>query len=104
MSATGSLRVDGPSTGSSPAPNQSPGNGLGDGGHRLHEWFMTVPGADHEGVGHPAGVNGEVVDEMMATRAVVAQPGVIEPAGGLGVTTTPTACRSSSSLPTTPTI
>jgi dihydrofolate reductase len=24
--------------------NEGPGNGLGDGGHRLHEWFL--PGAD----------------------------------------------------------
>ena len=24
-------------------PNVGPGNGLGDGGHRLHRWFLTVP-------------------------------------------------------------
>ena len=25
-------------------PNEGPGNGLGDGGHRLHEWFMADAG------------------------------------------------------------
>ena len=29
-------------------PNEGPDNGLGDGGHRLHEWFL--PGADAEPV------------------------------------------------------
>ena len=24
-------------------PNEGPGNGLGDGGHRLHEWYFGVP-------------------------------------------------------------
>jgi dihydrofolate reductase len=64
-------------------PNEGPGNGLGDGGHRLHEWALT--GADdHKGVGRPAGVNGEVWDEFMATGAVVAGRGTFEPAGGWG--------------------
>jgi len=27
-------------------PNEGPGNGLGDGGHRLHEWFLTGADAD----------------------------------------------------------
>jgi dihydrofolate reductase len=65
-------------------PNQGPGNGLGDGGHRLHEWFLTDADAGHQGVGRPAGVNGEVYDEMMATGAVVAGRGTFEPAGGWG--------------------
>jgi len=29
-------------------PNQGPGNGLGDGGHRLHEWAMTGGDVDLE--------------------------------------------------------
>src|SRR5436190_5251012 len=65
-------------------PNEGPGNGLGDGGHRLHEWFLTDPDADHKGVARPAGVNGQVFDELMATGAVVAGRGTFEPAGGWG--------------------
>ena len=33
-----SMSVDGFIAG----PDDGPGNGLGDGGHRLHEWFMTA--------------------------------------------------------------
>src|SRR4030088_27370 len=65
-------------------PNEGPDNGLGDGGHRLHEWFLTGVDADHMGVDRPAGVNGEVWDEMRATGAVVAGRGTFEPAGGWG--------------------
>jgi dihydrofolate reductase len=54
-------------------PNEGPDNGLGDGGHRLHEWALPV-----------AGVNGLVVDEFMATGAVVAGRGTVEPAGYWG--------------------
>jgi dihydrofolate reductase len=54
-------------------PNAGPGNGLGDGGERLHEWWPPGDGA---------GVNGQVVDEFMATGAVVAGRGTFEPAGG----------------------
>jgi dihydrofolate reductase len=58
-------------------------NGLGDGGHRLHEWFFTGADADRKAIsGRPAGVNGQVVDEFMATGAVVAGRGTFEPAGG----------------------
>ena len=67
-------------------PNAGPGNGLGDGGERLHEWALS--GEDAEGRGVPAlvsgGVNGRVVDEFMATGAVVAGRGTFEPAGGWG--------------------
>ncbi len=55
-------------------PNERPDNGLGDGGHRLHEWVMS----------RGPGVNGQVVDEFMATGAVVAGRGTFEPAGGWG--------------------
>jgi dihydrofolate reductase len=66
-------------------PNEGPDNGLGDGGHRLHEWFATGADADHKaGSGGLAGVNGQVVDEFMATGAVVAGRGTFEPAGGWG--------------------
>jgi dihydrofolate reductase len=58
-------------------PNEDPG--------RLHEWFSTGANADHKRVsGRLAGVNGQVVDEFMATGAVVAGRGTFEPAGGWG--------------------
>jgi dihydrofolate reductase len=63
-------------------PNEGPGNGLGDGGLRLHEWFMTDGGVDLDAISRSGGVNGKVVDEMMATGAVVAGRGTFEPAGG----------------------
>jgi dihydrofolate reductase len=66
-------------------PNEGPGNGLGDGGHRLHEWFRMDAGADRRAIaGRLGGVNGQVVDELMATGAVVAGHGTFEPAGGWG--------------------
>src|ERR671910_3086777 len=55
-------------------PNEGPGNGLGDGGHRLHEWAQMGEDAGR------AGVNGRVMDEAMATGAVVCGRGTIEPA------------------------
>jgi dihydrofolate reductase len=64
-------------------PNEGPDNGLGDGGERLHEWAFADADADHKEV-RPAGVNGEVWDEMMSTGAVVAGRGTFEPAGGWG--------------------
>jgi len=66
-------------------PNEGPGNGLGDGGHRLHEWVFEGAAANPSGVpGRPPGVDGEVYDEMMSTGAVVAGRGTFEPAGGWG--------------------
>jgi dihydrofolate reductase len=67
-------------------PNESPDNGLGDGGDRLHEWVFA-DGAEGDGSGvpaGPAGVNGEVFDEAMSTGAVVAGRGTVEPAGYWG--------------------
>ncbi len=65
-------------------PNAGAGNGLGDGGERLHEWCLS--GVDRGGGGVPAlvsgGVNGEVVRAFMDTGAVVAGRGTFEPAGG----------------------
>jgi dihydrofolate reductase len=64
-------------------PNETPDNGLGDSGHRLHEWALTGADGDHKAIsGRLAGVNGQVVDEFMATGAVVAGRGTFEPAGG----------------------
>jgi dihydrofolate reductase len=65
-------------------PNEGPDNGLGDGGHRLHEWALTGPDAGLETTSDRGGVNGQIVDESMATGAVVAGRGTFEPAGGWG--------------------
>ena len=65
-------------------PNEGPDNGLGDGGHRLHEWAMTGGDVELEAIRRSAGVNGKVVDEFMSTGAVVAGRGTFEPAGGWG--------------------
>lgn len=56
-------------------PNETPDNGLGDGGERLHDW---LGGALRDGA---SGANRQVVDEFMATGAVVAGRGTVEPAG-----------------------
>lgn len=62
-------------------PNERPGNGLGDGGMRLHEWIFSGAPTEHAGVpGRPQGVSGKVMDEAMSTGAVVAGRGTAEPA------------------------
>src|SRR5687767_14669709 len=62
-----------------------PGIGLGDGGQRLHDWVVANADAGQaamfDGV---TGVNRQIVDEFMATGAVVAGRGTFEPAGGWG--------------------
>jgi dihydrofolate reductase len=67
-------------------PNEGPGNGLGDGGERLHDWVLS--GEPGDSAGPPGlvsgGVNGRVVEEFMATGAIVAGRGTFEPAGGWG--------------------
>jgi dihydrofolate reductase len=66
-------------------PNERPDNGLGDGGHRLHEWVFAGGDPAESGVPvAPPGVNGRIFDEVMATGAVVAGRGTFEPAGGWG--------------------
>ena len=65
-------------------PNERLDNGLGDGGHRLHEWFMTGGDVDLDATSRSGGVNGSIVDEFMSTGAVVAGRGTFEPAGGWG--------------------
>jgi dihydrofolate reductase len=66
-------------------PNEAPGNALGDGGGRLHDWIRegaptelsTVPGSQR-------GVNGEIMAELMATGAVVVGRTTFEVAQGYG--------------------
>jgi dihydrofolate reductase len=66
-------------------PNEGPGNGLGDGGERLHEWIFKGVPTGHGGVpGRPGGVNGELMDALMATGAVVSGRTTFELAGGWG--------------------
>jgi dihydrofolate reductase len=65
-------------------PNEGPGNGLGDGGHRLHEWAMTGGEVNLDALRRSGGVNGQMVDEFMTTGAVVAGRGTFESAGGWG--------------------
>ena len=67
-------------------PNVGQGNGLGDGGERLHDWVLTGTDAGDSGV--PAlvsgGINGQVAEEFMSTGAVVAGRSTFELAGGWG--------------------
>lgn len=67
-------------------PNVRPDNGLGDGGGRLHEWVLTGdPGSGHGVPGVVStGINGRVVNEFMATGAMIAGRGTFEPANGWG--------------------
>jgi dihydrofolate reductase len=67
-------------------PNESPDNGLGDGGERLHEWALGGGNGvdDLEATRRSGGINGKIIDEFMATGAVVAGRGTFEPAGGWG--------------------
>src|SRR5690349_18972893 len=74
-----SMSVDGFIAG----PHDGPGNGLGDGGHRLHAWFLPDADTGHqEAVGRLDGVNREVMDEIMSTGAVVVGRRTFELAGG----------------------
>jgi dihydrofolate reductase len=65
-------------------PNERPGNGLGDGGQRLHEWAMPDGDLDLDTIRRLGGVNAKVVDEFMSTGAVVAGRGTFELADGWG--------------------
>jgi dihydrofolate reductase len=64
-------------------PNDGPGNELGDGGHRLHEWGMAGTD-DLEAWRRHGGANGQVVDEFMSTGAIVAGRATFELARGWG--------------------
>jgi len=64
-------------------PNESLDNALGDGGARLHEWVWPDQAVDlDDAVAGLQGTNREVVDEFMATGAVLAGRGTFDPAGG----------------------
>ena len=66
-------------------PNESPDNGLGDGGDRLHQWVLPDGDGDLESaVARLRGANRQIYDEFMSTGAVVAGRGTFEPAGGWG--------------------
>jgi dihydrofolate reductase len=65
-------------------PNEGPDNGLGDGGHRLHEWMTSGGDVDLAATRRSGGVSGQIVDEFMSTGATVAGRGTFEPAGGWG--------------------
>ena len=82
-------------------PNEGPDNGLGDGGHRLHEWALIGADGDHKGVGRlPAPTARSGTSSW--------PPGRLSPAEGRssrradGAATTTTACRSSSSAASEP--
>lgn len=70
-------------------PNETPDNGLGDDGQRLHDWLIaeirpeafTRDQHPRHGIrGDVSGANRQVIDEFMATGAVVAGRGTVEPA------------------------
>ncbi|MFI0370633.1 dihydrofolate reductase family protein [Actinomadura sp. 1N219] len=75
-----SMSVDGFIAG----PNVAAGNGLGDKGQRLHEWLLPDADAEHRKGGHLAGVNRDVMDEALATGAVVVGRRTFELADGWG--------------------
>ncbi|HVV21628.1 MAG TPA: dihydrofolate reductase family protein [Pseudonocardiaceae bacterium] len=76
-----SMSLDGFVTG----PHEGPANGLGDGGDQLHEWIFHGRG-DHpsDAIGGSGSVNGRMVDEAMATGAVITGRGTFEAATGWG--------------------
>jgi hypothetical protein len=59
-----SISLDGFAAG----PNERPDTPLGDGGHRLHAWFLTGADGNHEGVRRPPGVNGRVPIFILTRR------------------------------------
>jgi dihydrofolate reductase len=75
-----SMSVDGFIAG----PNVAPGNGLGDQGQCLHEWFLPDADPEKRAGGHLSGANREVVDEAMGTGAVVVGRRTFELADGWG--------------------
>lgn len=62
-------------------PNVGPGNGLGDDGHRLHDWLWSEPPGEVGIPPSPQGVNGQVYGELLATGAVVVGRETFELAG-----------------------
>src|SRR5262249_39888520 len=73
-----SMSLDGFITG----PDDGPGNGLGNGGHRLHEWLgEPVSPRPHF---DPPGPSGQGFAELMATRAIVVGRQTFDYPGHLG--------------------
>jgi dihydrofolate reductase len=66
------------------APNEGPDNGLGDGGHRLHEWAFTGADADQSESWPPVGCERPGVRRNAGHRRGRCRPGTFEPAGGWG--------------------
>ena len=75
-----SMSVDGFIAG----PNAGPANGLGDKGQRLHEWFLPDADPEHRTGSQVSGVNRDVMDEAMASGAVVVGRRTFELADGWG--------------------
>jgi hypothetical protein len=71
-------------------PNDELGQGLGEGGERLHYWGVTPDGEFFR----PAGSAGQLIDEMNATGAVLADGGL--PSSSITGAVIITAHRSSS--------
>ena len=81
-------------------PNEGPGNGLGDGGQRLHEWALTAP--------TPTRWTSFGLASTARSSTSSCPPGRSSPAAGpssplaAGAATITTACRSSSSTASEP--
>ena len=73
-----SMSLDGFITG----PDDGPGNGLGAGGLRLHEWLGEP--VDERPHFDPPGLSGQVFAELMATGAVVVGRKTFDYAGHWG--------------------
>jgi hypothetical protein len=85
-------------------PNEGPDNPLGDGGHRLHEWFLNGADSDHKGVpGRPPGVNARSSTSCWPPErsSAAAGPSSRRASGAVIITT---ACRSSSLPAMRPTV
>jgi dihydrofolate reductase len=63
-------------------PDDGPGNGLGNGGHRLHEWLGEP--VDERPHFDPPGLSGQVFAEAMATGAIVVGRKTFDYAGRWG--------------------
>ena len=61
-------------------PNVGPGNGLGDGGERLHDWIGQ--GDVESAADRLDDADRSTIDDFMSTGAVIAGRGTFEPAGG----------------------
>lgn len=61
-------------------PNAGPGNGLGDGGERLHDWIGQ--GDIEAAADQLDDADRATIDDFMSTGAVIAGRGTFEPAGG----------------------